>query len=116
MSPDVRDVLNFMTVCYDDGNLGYSALGTIRSALSTFIFIEGVPVGTHHLVTRFMKGVFATRPSLPKTTVTWDTCVVLNYLKSMYPAKTLKTVTLTMLLTGQRCQSLTLMDIKKYHM
>ena len=119
MSPDVKDVLNFMTMCFDSGKLGFSALNTIRSALSTFIFIDNVPVGSHHMVTRFMKGIFACRPAIPKTIVTWDTTVLLQYLKSLSPVRnlslkllTLKAVTLTMLLTGQRCQSLTFMDIR----
>ena len=119
MSPNLSEVLDFMTFCFDTKNLGYSALNTVRSALSTFIQIDGVPVGSHYMITRFMKGVYACKPALPRNNVTWDTSVVLHYLKSLSPVKkldikelTMKSVTLTALLTGQRCQSLTLMDIR----
>ena len=60
-----------------------------------------------------MKGVFQLRPALPKSTVTWDTNIVLNYLKKLSPVHvlslkrlTLKLVMLIALLTGQRCQTI----------
>ena len=47
-------------------NLGYTAINTSRSSLSSFLEIDGKPVGQHHLVKRYLKGVFELRPSLPK--------------------------------------------------
>lgn len=64
--------------------------------------------GQHPLVTRFMKGIFNKRPCFPKTSVSWDTSLVLNYLQNL----TLKAVMLTALLTGQRTQNVHLLSIQ----
>jgi hypothetical protein len=73
--------------------------------------------GEHPLVCRYMKGVFELRPALPKYTNIWDVNVVLSYLKSfdLAPNITLKELTLklTMLLcltTGQRGQTIHMID------
>ena len=93
-------------------------MNTVRSTLSSFIIIEGFPAGSHPLVRRFLKGVFNLRPALPRHETVWDTSVVLKYLKKLSPAKkldmkflTLKLVTLLALLTGQRCQTLHVLNV-----
>ncbi|XP_046577174.1 uncharacterized protein LOC124285074 [Haliotis rubra] len=43
VSPTISQVLNFLTELYHSG-LGYSALNTARSALSTFVLVDGVAV------------------------------------------------------------------------
>ena len=65
------EVLNFLAEIFDSG-VSYSAVGTARSALSTFLWVEGKPAGTHPLVCWFLRGVFAERPALPRYEVTWD--------------------------------------------
>ena len=93
---------------------GYSALNTAHSALSSYIVCtNGLDFGSHPLTRRFMKGVFETRPSLPRYSATWDIQVVLKYLGKMHPSYelhlkelTLKVVMLLALLSGQRHQTL----------
>ena len=80
--PSVANILDFLTMLYDECSLGYSALNTARSALSTFIVVEGVPVGQHHLVKRFMRGVFNLRPALPRYALMWDANIILKYVKA----------------------------------
>ena len=112
-------VVNFLAALYKQ-ELSYSAINSARSALSTFIFIDGKPVGQHPLVIRLLKGVFNSRPSLPKTNVTWDPEIVLKLIKAkLSPSASLKLFELTLkvtallwLLTGQRSQSLHLLDIR----
>ena len=65
-----------------------------------------------------MKGVFQARPALPRYRKTWDTSIVLSYLKTLHPVEELtlqqlthKLVMLCALVTGQRSQSLYLMDL-----
>lgn len=73
--------------------------------------------GEHPLVTRFLRGTFELRPSLPRYSSIWDVGIVLTYLRS-FPALnnlTLKqlTLNLTMLLalvTAQRTQTLSKLD------
>ena len=114
----MNSVLDFLTELYDSG-LGYSALNTARSALSTIVNLPGEhTVGSHPLICRFLKGVFKVRPTLPRYEQTWDTSVVLDYLETLHPVATLslkdltlKLVMLTLLVTGQRGQTIHLMDL-----
>lgn len=99
--------------------MGYSGINTARSALSAITALENnVPIGKHPLVQRLVKGVFNCRPSLPRYHNTWDTNVVLNYLKTLPNVNeinlrqlTYKLVMLCALITGQRCQSIHLMNL-----
>lgn len=117
--PSVAEVLDFLTELFES-NCSYSTLNTARSVLSTIITLPGnISIGNHPLVTRFLKGAFQTRPTLPKYTSIWDVKVALNYLKTFSPASklTLKDVTLklTMLLllvSSQRIQTVQLLDIE----
>ena len=110
--------VNFLAILYDEG-MGYSALNTARSALSTvFTLQNNQTFGIHPLVTRFMKGVFETRPSLPRYSETWDVNVVLDYIAGLGQPEdqdlkmlTYKTVMLLALLTSQRRQTLHALDI-----
>ena len=117
--PPINCVLEFLFELFKDYELGYSALNTARSALSNFIIIDGLPVGQHVLVKRFMKAVFNQRPALPKYNVTWDTTLVLNFLRQLSPVKfislaclTKKLLMLMLFLSGQRGQSMHLLDVR----
>ena len=66
-----------------------------------------------------MKGVFNESPKVPKYLEIWNLNVVLDYLKKVGPAHklpvkslTLKTVTLLMIVTGQRAQTISLLDLQ----
>jgi hypothetical protein len=112
------EVLDFLTYLYDQG-LKYSALNTARAALSSFVILDNnVTVGKHPLIQRFLKAVYLNRPTLPRYSVTWDVLPVLNFLRTLFPLDTLslrsltfKLVMLIGLITGQRCQSIHLMDL-----
>ena len=104
-SPTVNDILCFLHELFKR-NLGYSTINTVRSSLSSFLEIEGKPVGQHHLVKRYLKGVFELRPSLPKYQFTWDVGVVVKFMAEMdtstLKSLTFKTATLLAILGGQR--------------
>ena len=111
-------ILDFLMKLYNEG-LGYSALNTVRSAVSSIIQVNQVPIGKHRLVTRFLSAVFNERPALPRNTITWDVEIVLNYLRSLSPVRRLsvpiltrKLVMLLLLLSGQRGQTVHLFDVK----
>ena len=66
---------------------------------------------------RLLKGVFNKRPSLPRTNVTWDPEILLKFLKTLSPVKSIsllklscKLVALLWILSGQRSQGLHLID------
>jgi hypothetical protein len=99
--------------------LGYSAINTARSALSTIVYVDGKPVGQHPLVCRFLKAVFHERPALPRYGSVWDVNKVLTYLRTLSPVRNLvlkdltkKLVMLMGLLSAQRGQTLHLLNVR----
>ena len=124
-SPSIVTVLDFLNHIFNNGvagmPVGYSTVNTARSALSTFINIEGVPVGKHFLVRRFMKGVFNLKPALPRyeCSGTWDLNIMLDFLYKLAPVAelslkhlTYKLVMLLCILSGQRSQSIHLFNVQ----
>jgi integrase len=114
----IAAVLNCLTEEFAKGN-SYSSVNTLRSAISAILApIDGTPAGSHPLIKRFMSGVFNIRPSLPRYSYTWDVNIVLRYIKSLGPNNemslkqlTIKLVTLVALLSGQRCQTISMLDL-----
>ena len=85
----VASGINFLADLYHKG-LSYSALNIARSALASVIVLPGnQSFGNHPLVSRFLKGTFATRPALPKYKEVWDVNTVLEHLKTLHPAESL---------------------------
>ena len=114
--PSLQDILEFLTA--QSKRLGYSAVNTARSALSTFITIDGVKAGEHPLISRFMTGVFNQNPALPRYVETWDPQIVVSYLESFpdFGDITLKQLALKLamllaLTTAQRIQTLKALSI-----
>lgn len=121
--PNIVSVLKFLHSLYVQ-NLTYSTLNTARSALSSYLTgfnFDGTQYSmtNHPFIIRYMKGIFnLCRPS-PRYLETWDIKPVLNYLEFLFPLDklslkdlSLKLVTLLALTTGQRCQTLTFLDIQ----
>lgn len=116
--PAVAFVLDFLTDLYHQG-FTYSAINTARSALSSYVILEdGTYIGKHPLVCRLMKGIFQNKPPKPKYTEIWDVSTVLVYLQSLSPVDklslkqlTLKLVMLILLVSGQRGQTVLLLNI-----
>ncbi|MCG8047949.1 MAG: site-specific integrase [Candidatus Thiodiazotropha taylori] len=97
-------------------------MNTAKSAISSFLSIADpnrAHFGSHVLIKRFMKGIFEIKPSLPRYNCTWSIEKVLKFLKSLAPLTKLsllqlsrKLVTLLALSTGQRAQTLHMLDIR----
>ena len=82
-SADIESGIEFITYLFKS-NLGYSAIKTARSALSTMVMdVNNVPFGQHVLVKRLMKSIFQLRPALPKYSKTWNNQTVLDYLNAI---------------------------------
>ena len=115
----MTSLLDFLYDLFKNGNLGYSSLGTARSAISQVATIDGEPAGKHELVTKFMKSVFQSRPALPRNQTRWDPDIVLKFIEKLGPNEEIPTLMLskklTMLLllqSGQRGQTIHLLDIR----
>lgn len=104
---DVTDLIKFIECIYSKG-CGYSACNTARSAVSTlFSLLFNKPMGQHYLVSRLLKGIFNSRPSLPRYSRIWDPDILLKSLdfdssKSTLLGLSQKLVTLLTLLSSQR--------------
>ena len=83
ISGPVTEVANFLAYLYKEG-YQFSSINSYRSAISSVHDrIDGVTVGQHPLVTRLVKGVFHSRPPLPRYSHTWDVQTVLDFLRSL---------------------------------
>lgn len=119
ISPSVAEGINFLSELYNTG-LSYSSINTARSAMTAIIQLpSNTPFGRHPLVSRFMKGVFNSRPALTKYKEIWDISTVLTYIKTLYPLEkislkelTFKVVMLLAILSSQRCQTLHALQTK----
>ena len=85
--------------------------------LSSFVEIDGIEVGKHPVICRYIKGAYNMNPSLPKHNFTWDVGTVVKYLINVSSVKLFdlskKLATLTAILCGQRPKEmLALIDIR----
>ena len=110
----IPSVRFFLVELFESG-IGYSGMNTARSALSCLSFksFNGFPFGSRPTVSRFLKGVFESRPTVPRYTETLDVGKVLSYLQTIPNSEdvslkdlTLKTVMLVSLVSAQRGQTI----------
>ena len=100
--------------------VSYSTLNVARSAVSQLVSLgEDNTVGSSALCKLFFRGVFRSRPPMPRYSSTWDVGLVLDHLRELGPpdnlnlrSLTLKTVMLMALLSAQRCQTLHLIEVQ----
>ena len=114
--------MNFLAELFESG-VGYSAINTARSALSSILILpDNTTFGSHPLASRLLKGVFELRPALPKYQSIWGITVVLNLLGSWNIQNislkhlTLKLTMLLALTTSQRVQTLQVLNISNMTM
>ena len=117
ISTSLDQPIEFLTKIFESG-VGYSSVGTARSALSSVLIMDnGISFGKHPLVRRFMKGIFNLKPALPRQFTVCDPDIVLDCLSNLEYDLTLKNlseklVILLCLLFGQKDQTLKAVNIK----
>ncbi|XP_068674488.1 uncharacterized protein [Montipora foliosa] len=115
--PPIGTVLDFLVTLHDKG-LKYSTLNTARSAISAVILpTNNHTIGTHPLVSRFMRGIYKSNPPTPRYHTTWNVQTVLTYLSAQDSVEkldlkslTLKLLMLIALVSAQRGQSIHILD------
>ena len=118
-APTIPQALDFLECLRVDRNLGYNAMNTARSALSSLLpHLDGIPFGQNSHVKLYMRGTFNTSPPKPRYHSTWDPDVVLKLLKDWSPVDTLdlkkltlKLLMLILLVSGQRISTILLLSI-----
>ena len=78
---DLGNILDYLTDLFESG-VAYRTISLHRSMLfSTLNPVDGVPVGSHRLVTQLLKGCYNLNPPRPKYNSTWDPEVVLEFFR-----------------------------------
>ena len=112
-NPTHIDLMNFLGKLFSNG-ASYNTINLARSAIAAYLNSN---IGKHPLVCRLVKGVFENRPALPRYSSTWNVDTVLDMLGRWNSASlslkdlTLKTLMLLALVSGQRCQTLFLLNV-----
>ena len=117
MIPPIGTMLDFLVALHEKG-LKYSTLNTARSAISAVVLpTNNHTIGTHPLVSRFMREIYKCNPPTPRYQTTWNVKTVLTYLSSQDSVEkldlkslTLKLLMLIALLSAQRGQSIHMLD------
>ena len=112
----ITEILKFLTEEFQGNKASYGTLNSCRSAIA---LLQGPEVGEDARVKRFFRGIEKLRPSRPKYDTTWDLKTVLDYVSHWVTNEDItlkklsfKLVTLLALITGQRMQTLGLINIK----
>ena len=122
ISCPITEILSFLSDLYYNG-MQYRTINLYRRAISmTHAPVDGCVIGSHSIVSRFMKGIFQLRMPTPKYLMTWDVSVVLGYLKTLSPKNslslkqsTLKLAMLMALISFERCDSLHKLDLRFHY-
>ena len=115
----IGQILDFLTSQFAEGKQ-FRTLNSYRSAISmTHPPIDGVVIGKHPLISRFMRGVFNNRPPQPRYSFTWDVAKVLSHIRSLgtndtLPMKELthKLATILALANASRSSEIHALDVK----
>ena len=74
--PPLTRVLDFLTSLFERG-LKYGAINTAKSAISAITEPKhGLTLGSQPLISRFMKGVFRSRPLIPRSYLGCSSCLI----------------------------------------
>ncbi|XP_047362722.1 uncharacterized protein LOC124954207 [Vespa velutina] len=108
------DIIKFLSIQFKD-EASYTTFNTARSTAS---LISAYNINKDGLISRFIEIIFKQRPSKSKYSSMWDIDSVLEYVEKMHPIKKLKlkeaaekVVTLLVLTTAQRLQTLAFIEL-----
>lgn len=114
-SDSISLILEFLSKEFKNG-ASHGTLNCVRSAIS---FLHDHEIGKNPKIKMFFRGISKQRPTKPKYDVTWDPKIVLEHVAKWSNDETtdmknltLKLVMLLALVTGQRVQTLSLIDIR----
>ncbi|XP_011682349.2 uncharacterized protein LOC105446791 [Strongylocentrotus purpuratus] len=122
MQAKAKDILEFFSDLFYRHNASYSAINTARSALASVMSLDdsNYTIGSHPIISKYMKGVFQLRTPTPRYAQVWDVSIVLDYLR-LQPANdklplcklTQKLSMLLALTSAQRVQTLWNLNLDK---
>ena len=114
----ISAVLEFLYDQFESGKQ-YRTINSLRSVISmTHDDVDGTRIGQHPLVTRFLKGVYNSRPPAPRYSTTWNVDIMLPHLSTLPDNPDLdlklliyKAVMLPALTNVDRCSDLAALDL-----
>ena len=112
---------NFIEHLYNEGHK-YGYIAAARSALSAILpKVNNETFGKSDSVSRMIKGIFKMRPTLPRYTAIYDASLVLAYIEKLPENEhlslemlTRKLTCLLCLLSGQRAQAISALNLDYY--
>ena len=118
VSASLVSITEFLLDLFREGK-EYSTVNSYRSAISvSHPDIDGMAIGKHPVITRFMQGIYNSRPSQPRYKFVWDVRIVVRHIKAMLPSEKLplkelswKLVTLLAITNADRASDLKLLDL-----
>ena len=119
ISAPVAEVLAFLASLVTQGNLEYRTIAVYKSGISqTHDPIDSSELGSLPIVSRFMQGIFKTKPHKPKYCSTWSVHTALSSLESLEPLEDLtlkqlsyKTAPFLALISAARAHELSSLDL-----
>ena len=82
----VNDIMDFLSFQFQQRYLAYQTIGIYKSCISRFHgLVEGQPVRSLPVMSRFMKGIFELQPPKPKTKTTWSVGQTVVFRQDMNP-------------------------------
>ena len=82
----VNDIMDFLSFQFQQRYLAYQTIGIYKSCISRFYgLVEGQPVRSLPVMSRFMKGIFELQPPKPKTKTTWSVGQIVVFRQDMNP-------------------------------
>ena len=117
-----KSIMVFLTLFHKQG-FSYSSINTAKSTLMTFVTVNNSSSwSSDQDLNRFLKGIYNSKPPMPRYSTTWDVNIILNFLANWMPLEdltlkelTLKTVTWIALVSGNSAQSIHEMKLNRYH-
>lgn len=111
----IFNIIDFLTFLFDKG----ASYGSLNSARSAIAMLVGSHIAENSEIKRFLKGSFNLKPSAPKYDEIWDPSLVLKFFSTGPKNEdcdlrtlSLRLVTLLALITAQRRQTLSFIDIR----
>ena len=108
-NPPLNIVLDFLVHLHNQ-DLEYTTINIAKNAISAIILPQGTTTtGRHQIISRFMKGIYRSKPPRPKYQTTCDVQPTANNLD--LKTLSLKLLMLVALVSAQRGQSLHMLEI-----
>ena len=95
--------MDFLTLFHKQG-FSYSSINTAKSTLMTFVTVNNSSSwSSDQDLNRFLKGIYNSKPPMPRYSTTWDANIILNFVAYWMPLEDLTLKELTLKTVNSTC-------------